>query len=82
MGELSKRVSEKDKEKGINTEYTEIINESMYIRPEFIQGYSRQDFDRRPRPRYRPDMRNHANDPYLYRHKTPNGIVSKAKKLT
>ena len=27
--------SEKDKEKGIDVKYTEVINESMYIRPEF-----------------------------------------------
>ena len=84
MPEVVRLVSEKDKEKGIEVNYTEVINESMYIRPEFRNGAG---FGRNSRSRFKPDMRKHSdykvryrardeNDPHLYRNKTPGGTVS------
>ena len=35
MAEILRLVSEKDKEKGVDVNFTEIINDSIYIRPEF-----------------------------------------------
>ena len=87
MQELQRRVSEKDKEKGIKVQYTKIITESMYIRPDFRKRYiGSGGYNRSSRNRYKPDMRNHKgysiryrakdpNDPYLYRNRTPKGTV-------
>ena len=72
------------KEKGIEVNYMEVINESMYIRPEFRSGAG---FGRNSRSIFKPDMRKYSdykisyrakdiNYPHLYRNKTPGETVS------
>ena len=84
MAEIVRLVSEKEKEKGVKVNYTEIINDSMYIRPEFRNGAG---FGRNSRSRFKPDMSKYSdyevrfrkkdpNDPHLYRNRSAGGTVS------
>ena len=84
MAEIVRLVSEKDKEKGVDVQYVEIVNESMYIRPEFRNGAG---YNRDSRSRFKPDMSKYSdykvrfrnkdpNDPNLYRNRSAGGTVS------
>ena len=62
-------VSEKDKEKGVDVNFTEVINESMYIRPEFRNEAG---FGRNSRSRFKSDMSRYNDYKVRFRAKDPN----------